>query len=264
MALVEMTGVSVIYPSGNGGRDVPALQGIDVRVEAGELLAVIGPSGCGKTTLLNLIAGFVHPTSGQVTLDGKAVNEPGPDRAVVFQDAALFPWLSVTGNIDFVLRMQHRSSAERAATVRHMIDLVGLSGFERAHPHELSGGMRQRVAIARALALEPRVLLMDEPFGALDAQTRERLQDEVLRIWQETRATIVFVTHNVEEAAYLGDRVAVMSAHPGAIIQTVPVSLPRPRSRLAPSLCNIKRDLFDLLPLSAGSGEGQCCCSDPE
>ncbi len=264
MSLVEMRSVSVIYPSGVGSRDVPALQDIDLRVETGELLAIIGPSGCGKTTLLNLIAGFVHPTSGCVELDGHPVLEPGPDRAVVFQDAALFPWLCVTGNIDFVLRMQHRPKADRAEITRHMIDLVGLAGFERAYPHELSGGMRQRVAIARALALEPRVLLMDEPFGALDAQTRERLQDELLRIWQETGSTIVFVTHNVEEAAYLGDRVAILSSHPGTIIETVTVGLPRPRSRLAPNLCSIKRDLFDLLPLSADSGEGHCCCSDSE
>ncbi len=265
MPLLELHNVHVTY-NGNGNGGVVALGGISLDVEEGELLAVIGPSGCGKSTLLNLIAGFIGPDRGRVVFSGRPVQRPGPERAVVFQDGALFPWLTVAGNIDFVMRMQRRPKADRAQVQRELIDLVGLGGFEHAHPHELSGGMRQRVAIARALAMEPRVLLMDEPFGALDAQTRERLQDELLRIWRQTQKTIVFVTHNVEEAAYLGDRVVVMSRRPGTIVQEVPVELGRPRSRTEPGVCGLKSRLFHLLagaePGEADQSTQACACAE--
>jgi len=265
MPLIEMKKVGVTYNgSGNGG--VRALDAMDLAVEEGELLMVIGPSGCGKSTLLNLIAGFIAPAEGIVRVSGQPVSAPGPDRAMVFQDGALFPWLTVDGNIDFVMRMQRRPRAHREKTLRSLIELVGLEGFEHAHPHELSGGMRQRVAIARALAMEPRVLLMDEPFAALDAQTRERLQDELLRIQRRTGKTVVFVTHNVEEAAYLGDRVIVLSQRPGKVLEAVPVELGRPRSRTEAALCRLKARLFSLLGAGGAEEVDQvpqaCTCTD--
>lgn len=249
MTLIEIDGVGVTY-NGGAGQPVKALRSIDLSVPEGELLCLIGPSGCGKTTLLNVIAGFASPTAGQVRFAGRVVGGPGPDRAMVFQDAALFPWLPVTGNIDFVLRMQRVPQSERREIGAQMISLVGLDGFEHAHPHELSGGMAQRVALARALAMRPRVLLMDEPFGALDAQTRGRLQDELLHIHSETSTTIVFVTHNVEEAAYMGDRVAVLSERPACVTELVSVHLPRPRHRLDPALYDLRARLLRALPAS--------------
>ena len=261
MALIEFEGVGVTYDSYNNGAGVAALRDVCLEVNEGELVCVIGPSGCGKTTLLNLIAGFISPTAGEVKLDGRPVNGPGPERAMVFQEAALFPWLSVAGNIEFVMRMQRRPSADRRALTRELISLVGLDDFERAYPHELSGGMKQRVALGRALALEPRVLLMDEPFGALDAQTRERLQDELLRIWQQTGTTGVFVTHNVEEAVYLGDHVIVLTQRPGAVLAAVEVDIPRPRERLEASVCQLKRELFELLPTSLEAAAKPFCAA---
>lgn len=260
MSLLELHRVSVTYP-GPEGTGTQALSAVDLTVEAGELLCVIGPSGCGKSTLLNLLAGFAVPTAGQVLFAGQAVTRPGPERAMVFQDPALFPWLTAAGNVEFVLRIAGCPRAERRERVNTLLTLVGLSGFEQTHPHQLSGGMKQRVALARALALQPRVLLMDEPFGALDALTRERLQDELLRLWQETGTTIVFVTHSVEEAAYLGDRVVVMSARPGAVHGAVPVALPRPRSRVESHMCALKHDLLQLLPSSADNTVAACTCA---
>jgi len=258
-SIIELHNLSVTY-NGAAATPVMALRGLSLSVAEGELLCLIGPSGCGKSTLLNLIAGFVPPTGGQVLFGGRRVQAPGPERAMVFQDPALFPWLSVAGNIDFVLRMERQPKARREEIRRRLISLVGLESFERAHPHELSGGMRQRVALARALAMEPQVLLMDEPFGALDAQTRERLQDELLRLWEETGTTILFVTHSVEEAAYLGDRVVVLSERPGTVLETVAVDVQRPRSRVDSPICNLKQHLFDLLPGAANrSQDGPCC-----
>ena len=258
--IIKLDQVSVTYP-GNTNGSVVALRDVNLQVRPGEFLCVIGPSGCGKSTLLNLMAGFIQPSSGRVTFDGATIAQPGPERAMVFQDAALFPWLSVDGNIDFAMRMQGLGPAQRQRTREQLISLVGLEGFERAHPHELSGGMKQRVAIARALALTPRVLLMDEPFGALDAQTRERLQDELLAIWTRMQTTIVFVTHNVEEATYLGDRVAVISQRPGRVLDVVPVGLERPRSRLEAGMCARKRDLFIMLPSCANGASPESCCA---
>jgi NitT/TauT family transport system ATP-binding protein len=208
---------------------VVALDGIDLDVPEGEFLSVVGPSGCGKSTLLSILAGLVEPTRGQVLLDGRPVKGPGPDRGVVFQEFAILPWRTVERNIAHGLEIQGVPKAERMETVRHYVELVGLVGFEKKYPHELSGGMKQRVAVARTLAANPEVMLMDEPFAAVDAQTRITLGEELNAIAQETKKTILFVTHNVEEAVFLGDRCCVLSRHPGRIKALVPVAIPRAR-----------------------------------
>ncbi|MFG3002562.1 ABC transporter ATP-binding protein [Streptomyces calvus] len=202
-----------------------ALDGVDLEIADGEFVVIVGPSGCGKSTLLDLLAGLDRPTGGLILLDGRPVTGPGPDRSVVFQQYALLPWRTALGNVEFGLEATGVPRRLRAARAREFLGLVGLSGFEDRHPHELSGGMRQRVAIARSLAYDPDVLLMDEPFAALDAQTRESLQDELLRIWQRTGKTVVFITHGIDEAVYLGQRVAVMTSRPGRVKQVVPVAL---------------------------------------
>ena len=199
------------------GREVLALDQISLSVANREFLALLGPSGCGKSTLLYLIGGFLPVETGSISVDGKKVTAPGPDRGIVFQHFALFPWKTVRGNILYGLERQGMPKAEREARAQQYIDLVGLSGFEDSYPSQLSGGMKQRAAIARTLAFDPKILLMDEPFGALDAQTRGLMQRELLSIWQRTPKTVIFVTHDVQEAVYLADRVAVMSARPGRI-----------------------------------------------
>ncbi|QES47694.1 ABC transporter ATP-binding protein [Streptomyces venezuelae] len=201
-----------------------ALDGIDLEIADGEFTVVVGPSGCGKSTLLDLLGGLARPSGGRILLNGRPVTGPGLDRGIVFQQYALLPWRTAQGNVEFGLEATGVPRRQRAARAREFLDLVGLTGFEGRHPHELSGGMRQRVAIARSLAYDPDVLLMDEPFAALDAQTRESLQDELRRIWQSTGKTIVFITHGIEEAVYLGQRVAVMTSRPGRIKEVVPVS----------------------------------------
>lgn len=203
---------------------------VNLSIAAGEFLCLVGPSGSGKSTILNLFAGLIRPTTGRVVEAGREVAAPGPDRAVVFQEHALFPWLTLEDNVAFPLKMQGVSAAERRERTGELLRMVHLYSFRRSFPHELSGGMRQRGAIARALATDPAMLLMDEPFAALDAQTRELLQGEVERIWQQTRKTIVFVTHNVREAVRLGDRVVLLGTRPGRIVQEVDVDLPRPRA----------------------------------
>ncbi len=205
------------------GRPVLALSGVSLEVGAREFLAILGPSGCGKSTLLYLVGGFLPIEAGRVLVEGKAVAAPGPDRGIVFQHFALFPWKTVRGNILYGLELQGLPRAERERRAQGFIDLVGLRGFEDSYPSQLSGGMKQRTAIARTLAIDPSILLMDEPFGALDAQTRALMQTELLGIWQRTPKTVIFVTHDVQEAVYLADRVAVMSARPGrikAIVET--------------------------------------------
>jgi NitT/TauT family transport system ATP-binding protein len=202
-----------------------ALDNLSLDVAPGEFLTLVGPSGSGKTTLLDLLAGLSRPSSGKVLVDGKEVTGPGPDRAVVFQQYALFPWRTASANVSIGLENSGLSRKQRAAKASEFLDLVGLAGFEDRYPHELSGGMKQRVAIARSLAYEPDVLLMDEPFAALDAQTREQLQDELLRIWKATGKTIVFITHGIDEAVYLGQRVAVLSARPGRLKEIVDINI---------------------------------------
>ncbi|MGI5348199.1 ABC transporter ATP-binding protein [Streptomyces sp. CA-250714] len=202
-----------------------ALQDITLDIAPGEFSVLVGPSGCGKSTLLDLLGGLTRPTTGRVLLDGKPVTGPGRDRGTVFQQYALLPWRTARGNVEFGLEAAGVPRRERAARAAEFLSLVGLDGFADRHPHELSGGMRQRVAIARSLAYDPDVLLMDEPFGALDAQTRESLQDELLRIWQRTGKTVVFITHSIDEAVLLGRRVTVLTSRPGRVKESVPIDL---------------------------------------
>ncbi len=218
------------FPAEEAERDL-ALQDVNLTIAPNEFVAVVGRSGCGKTTLLNLIAGLLRPTAGEVRVDGRLVEGPGPDRGMVFQNSALFPWLTAIENVEFGPRNLGMPPERRRALARELIDLVRLRGFENRYPRELSGGMKQRVAIARALATDPEILLMDEPFGALDELTRAEMQEELLRIWEARRKTVVFVTHSIMEAIYLSDRVIVLSPHPGRVRKEVPIALPRPRQR---------------------------------
>lgn len=234
---IEQLGYSYV----KNGCCLEVLRDITVVINPGELFCVLGPSGCGKTTLLHLIAGFLPPATGCIRVSARTVSSPGPDRALVFQDATLFPWLSIKGNIGYGLRCSRK---EKQRTVSNLFGLVGLEGWEDNYPYELSGGMRQRVALARALALGPDILLMDEPFAALDSLTRERLQDELLRICHEVRCTVVFVTHNFREAAYIGDRIMVLSDRPARINRLVTIDIPYPRRRSDEQLRGIERDLY--------------------
>jgi NitT/TauT family transport system ATP-binding protein len=208
--LVRFRGVGKSFAD-PAGAQIEALRAIDLDIGAGEFLCLLGPSGCGKSTLLNILAGFIPPSSGSVIVNGVAVGAPGPDRAMVFQDYALFPWMTVAENIAFGLEMKRVPRRTIAASVNRLLDMLGLAGFANHYPKDLSGGMRQRVAIARALAVEPPILLMDEPFGALDALTRQSLQDELLRIWEGLGKTVIFVTHSIDEAIYLADRIVVLT-----------------------------------------------------
>ena len=207
-----------------------ALEDFSVDIRHGEFITIVGPSGCGKSTFLNCVAGLWSPAAGELMVDGRLVGGPGPDRSVVFQEYALMPWLTVKRNVRFGLEMQRRVDESSDEKVQKTIDLVGLTGFEDAYPRELSGGMRQRVGLARALVTEPRILLMDEPFAAVDAMTRELMQDELSRIITQTRQTIVFITHSVDEAITLGDRIVVVSSRPGRVKEILPVTIPKPRN----------------------------------
>lgn len=228
--MIEIVGISKKFPAKRDIAPVLALKDVNLTVHDNEFLTILGPSGCGKTTLLRLIAGLLPWDDGEITIDGKPVRGPGPERAMVFQSFALLPWLSVLDNVAFGLELTGISKSERYARSEELIQMVGLTGFEKRYPTELSGGMQQRVGLARALAVKPQVLLMDEPFGALDEQTRRLLQEELLAIWEVQRTTVVFITHSMEEAVLLGDRVVLMSARPGRIDEIVPVPLKRPRS----------------------------------
>jgi NitT/TauT family transport system ATP-binding protein len=229
VAEIVLRGVEKEYETSE--RRIPALAGVDLSVAEREFVAIVGASGCGKTTLLNLVAGFEHPTRGDVTVDGKPVSAPGPDRGVVFQHSALFPWLTVRENVAFGLRLAaNRHRQVPPERIDDMIRKVGLERFANALPAQLSGGMRQRAAIASVLIIDPAVLLMDEPFGALDALTRSVMQDFVLQLWEDNRKTVVLVTHDITEAIYLSDRVVVMTSHPGTIHEVIPVKLSRPRT----------------------------------
>ena len=245
---VALDSISLSYKTTSGER-LLALDNISLEVKPGEFLCIVGPSGCGKSTLLHLIAGLNPQTSGKVLVDGTPVSGPGADRILIFQELGLFPWLTVGGNVEFGLKMKNVPKVEREEKVQYYLRLVHLSKFMDSYIHQLSGGMRQRVALARALATEPDVLLMDEPFAALDAQTRDLLHDELERIWAETGRTIIFVTHNVREAVRLGDRVALMTFRPGRVKQEFSVNLPRPRhmeqtdvARTAGNILNCLRD----------------------
>ena len=238
---IEVKGVHKVFNAGE--REVVALKDINLHIPDGQFVCLLGPSGCGKSTLLNAIAGFALPSSGAITANGALVKGPGPDRGMVFQEYALFPWMTVEKNIGFGLEVKGVPKAEIAATVERLLKMLSLSDFRQRFPKDLSGGMRQRVAIARVLALDSPIMLMDEPFGALDALTRRNLQDELLRIWAELKKTIIFVTHSIEEAIYLADRIVVMTYRPGTVKRDMLVNLARSRDPAAPEFNTLKREL---------------------
>jgi len=241
---VWLQGISLSYRANAEGQ-LLALEDINLRVNPGEFLCIVGPSGCGKSTLLHLIAGLHPATSGEVRVDGHAVQGTGTDRIMIFQELGLFPWLTVAGNVEFGMRMKGIPQEQREERVEHYLRLVHLAQFKKSYIHQLSGGMRQRVALARALAAEPDVLLMDEPFAALDAQTRDLLHDELERIWAETGRTIIFVTHNVREAVRLGDRVALLTFRPGRVKREYWIDLPRPRHLEDVTVAKSAREILD-------------------
>ena len=228
------------------GETVHALKDVNFTLKKGELLTVLGPSGCGKTTLLNILAGFVEITAGEVLMDGKKLDF-GYDKGVVFQEYALFPWRTARQNVEYGLQIRKVDAKERAEISMEFLKLVGLETFADLYPHSLSGGMRQRVAVARALAYDPQILLMDEPYGALDAQTREELQELTVEVWEKTKKTIIFVTHNLSEAVYLGGRIVVFLPNPGRIREVVPVDFPRPRDDLSSDFIALQRHVNDLI-----------------
>jgi NitT/TauT family transport system ATP-binding protein len=229
------------------GGEMLAIEDLSLEVKDGELICLLGPSGCGKTTILKIVAGLQPATSGSLLLNGAEITGPGSDRGMVFQEFGLFPWRTVKKNIEFGLEVQGKNEEEKESISRQYIELVGLTGFENSHPNQLSGGMKQRVGIARALASNPAILLMDEPFGALDAQTRNQMQKELLRIWQETKKTVLFVTHSVDEAVFLADRIVVLSARPGRIKHIYEITLPRPRDRASQEFINLRKTILDEL-----------------
>jgi NitT/TauT family transport system ATP-binding protein len=262
---VELSGVGKRY--GTGGKVTEALRGVDLRLYDGEFVSLIGASGCGKSTLLRIVAGFESATSGSVGVRGKPISGPGPDRGVVFQDYGLFPWLTVAANVAYGPRQRGVPKRDVDAIVERFVGMVGLSHFRDRYPSELSGGMQQRVAIARVLANDAAVLLMDEPFGALDSLTRQSLQEELIKVWQELRPTVILVTHSVEEAVFLSDRVVVMGggpshAVPGHITKILPIGLPHPRDVTSPAFNALKRELLDAIhhpadaPSRAGTKDG--------
>jgi len=255
MTMLSINNMGKVFDSNKG--EVTALEDINLTVDRGELAVIVGPSGCGKSTLLNIVAGLEQATSGEAVLEGEPITGPGADRGMVFQSYTLFPWLTVRKNVEFGLRLKGVPGAERAQTARKYIDLVGLAEFENALPKELSGGMKQRVAIARVLANKPVMLLMDEPFGALDAQTRLLLQELLLDVWRQESSTILFITHDIDEAILLADNVYIMSRRPGRIKAKVPVGIARPRDHkasLTPEFSEVKSHIMDLLweEISAG------------
>jgi NitT/TauT family transport system ATP-binding protein len=238
------------FPVRGSRKPLRVLDGIELEIEAGEFVVLLGPSGCGKSTLLNLVAGFMRPSGGRMLHDGVEIRAPDRRRTVVFQDYALFAWMTVQKNVEFGLKAQGVGERERAEIARRFLSLVKLTGFEDRYPHEISGGMKQRAAIARALAPNPDVLLMDEPFGALDAQTRVLLQEEVARISAETSKTVLFVTHSIDEAVFLADRIVVMSAHPGRVRGIYNVTMPKPRTsatRALPEFIALTQELWESL-----------------
>jgi ABC-type nitrate/sulfonate/bicarbonate transport system, ATPase component len=239
--MIECEGVSKDFPSDKG--PVPIVERLDLRVEENEFVVLFGPGQCGKTTILNIMAGLESATAGKVVVNGKSVDGPGPDRGVVYQTIALFPWYTVMQNVEYGPRMRGVPKKERREKARYFIDLVGLKGFEDSFPVQISGGMKQRVGIARAYCNEPSVLLMDEPFGALDAQTRYLMQGELERIWEKEKRTVVFVTNNVEEALYLADRIVLLKNSPTSIAKEYAIDLHRPRSLVAPEFLRLRKEI---------------------
>ncbi len=246
MAQVDVSHVTKVHQSMKG-EPLLALYDVSLRVEHNEFFSIVGPSGCGKTTLLNLLAGFERPTRGELRVGDKLITEPGPDRAVVFQEYALFPWYTVAENIRYGLLRKRVPERELPRILDHYVGLVGLRGFEARYPWELSGGMRQRVSIARALAVNPAILLMDEPFASLDIQTREYMQDELLKIWQRERQTVIFVTHSIDEAIKLSDRIAIMTPRPGRIAEVKSVEFDRPRDPTDPVVVRLAAEMKNWL-----------------
>jgi NitT/TauT family transport system ATP-binding protein len=227
--------------------ELVAIDGFDLEVEDGEFISLLGPSGCGKTTILRMVAGLDEPTDGKMLLNGREITGPGPDRGMVFQEFALFPWRTVRRNIEFGMEVSRVPKEERHDRAQRYLEFVGLKGFENAHPHELSGGMRQRVAIARALANKPEMLLMDEPFGSLDAQTRNLMQKELLRVTRKARKTVLFVTHSVDEAVYLSDRIVVLTARPAKIKNIYKIDWPKPRDRANVEFAALRKKILEEL-----------------
>jgi NitT/TauT family transport system ATP-binding protein len=249
VAFIQARNITLVFSPKNR-EPVMALNDFSLEVGKGEFVSIVGPSGCGKSTFLNILLGLIKPDSGEVQLNGAPITGPGQERAMVFQEFGLLPWRTVTANVELGLELKGIAAAQRAARANELIKLVGLKDFASHYPHELSGGMKQRVGLARALATEPEVLLMDEPFAALDAQTRDLMQMELLQIWEHTKKTVLFVTHSIEEAAYLSDRVIVMSARPGRTKDILKIDLPRPRDyemRLTPEFNEIKLRIWDVL-----------------
>jgi NitT/TauT family transport system ATP-binding protein len=246
--IVRLDNVALTFPGRSGRAPVEVLRRLDLGVSPSEFVAIIGPSGCGKSTLLSLLAGYLAPSSGRVLFQEEPITGPGRERMMVFQQPALFPWLTTEQNIGYGLKLRaNRGNGLVRDSVAEMLQLVGLDGFARHYPSDLSGGMRQRIEIARALAVNPQILLMDEPLAALDALTRRHMQREVLRIWEETQKTIVFVTHDIDEAVIMADRIVVMARRPSFVLEIVNVDLPRPRRRDDPAVAEITRRLSSLL-----------------
>lgn len=247
---IQINDVQKIYPAdGLGAKTTEAIHHVSATIHPGEFVALIGPSGCGKSTLLRILAGLDVPTEGTVVVDGNQIAGPSRERGLVFQDATLYPWLTIAENVRFGLKLDHQKNTD--AQVKEFIDLVGLTGFEDQYPSQLSGGMQQRVAIARALINYPKILLFDEPFGALDAFTRMRLHDQLINIWQKRKLTMVIVTHDVEEAVYLADRVFTMTPRPAILKEIVPVNLPHPRDRNSPEFIALKEKVLGILNFKA-------------
>jgi NitT/TauT family transport system ATP-binding protein len=247
---LEAQGIRLEYYQPRTKSALVALDDVSLRVMDGEFVSIVGPSGCGKSTFLNIVDGLLPATTGRIILDGMVVTKPGPDRAVVFQDASLLPWRTVMGNVLYGLQCQGTNGREARERAQHFIEMVGLHGFEHHYPYELSGGMQQRVNLARALVMDPQILLMDEPFAALDAQTREVMQEELLQIWLRAKKTVLFVTHQINEAIYLSDRVIVFTARPGRVKQTLPVGIERPRKLVVkrdPRFHQLEDDVWTLI-----------------
>jgi ABC-type nitrate/sulfonate/bicarbonate transport system ATPase subunit len=252
-AVISIRNLSMRFAGKRAGDEIAVLENVNADVSRGEFVCIVGPSGCGKSTLLNIVGGFLKATSGEVTVEGQPVQGPDPRRIFVFQENGVFPWLNVHENVGFGLRQE--TPSERQQIIARYIEMVGLGGFETAYPHELSGGMRQRVEIARALAANPDIIYMDEPFGALDFLTRLKMRTDLVRIWQSEKKTILFVTHDIEEAVQVADRVLIMTARPGTIQDVVDVDLPRPRHLDSPGYLEKRDRIFQLMGMSLRVGE---------